>query len=128
MRLSMNGRLPALVTGRAGKSYFTELLRQSLLREDLPIVRRLIGSPKAEIRSFVDPRALTALLDLAASATEPPEFAIQAWRLAMAECWLQSLLDNDSSTKVLESADLTPPRIEFTTRRPKFGGVDLAAA
>ena len=128
LRHSMKDRLPPSVTGRAGKSYFTGLLRQSLLREDLPVVRRLIGSPKAEIRGFVDPHALAVLLDLAASATEPPEFAIYAWRLAMAECWLQSVLDTEYAEKMLESTALAPPRIEFTTRTPKVRPVGLAAA
>jgi asparagine synthase (glutamine-hydrolysing) len=113
VRESMHGRLPASVVLRTGKSAFLPLVRHSLFASDLPLVRRLLEDPQAEIRRFIKPSALRDLLAAAGSGDVPDMFPISAWRLANAECWLRYQEDPAFVNVLLDSSDLEPLSVRF---------------
>ncbi len=128
VRESMRGWLPDAVRRRAGKSTFLPLVKRSLFACDLPLVRRLLERPDAEIRRFVRPAALSGLLDSAASGEIASMFGISAWRLAAAECWLRSQEDPTFVDDLLHSSDLEPPRVRVLARRASAAGIGSAVA
>jgi asparagine synthase (glutamine-hydrolysing) len=117
-RAAMKSRIPDVIVRRAGKSFFTPLLRNSLLRGELSLARSLVDSPAAEVRRFVNQQALGAQLDAIGSPGEAASLPLYAWRLAMMECWLRSQADRGFSTGWLSEVALEPQGVDFATHAP----------
>lgn len=112
-RESAKGHLPTAVTERTGKSEFSPVAREALFGADLPLVRRLLEAPDAEIRSYVKPELISRYLDAARTGNEPRGFVIHAWRLIMAECWLRSQADEGFISTLIADSRLEAPTVEF---------------
>lgn len=125
-RYSMKHRLPRSVLQRRGKADFAPFHRDSLLGTDLQVARRILNDPHAELRRFVNPLALDDLVRAAVHRREPRGFAIQAWRLVMAECWLQSRKSPAWIDDLLPSLASRPVDGEFA-RHPRQGACERAA-
>ncbi len=117
-REAMKPRVPDVIVRRAEKSFFTPLLRNSLLRGDLSLARNLLESPAAEIRRFVNQRELGAQLDSIGAPGGPASLPLYTWRLAMMECWLRSQTDHDFSTRWLSEMPVEPLGVDFDIRAP----------
>jgi hypothetical protein len=124
----MKGRLPEPVRLRTGKSDFVPLVQHSLLGSDLPLLRRLLEAPDAEIRRFIRPSVLRDVLASAASGDVPDMFPISVWRLANAECWLRYQADPAFLDGPFGASDLEPLRVRFVVGRPRAAHVKSAAA
>lgn len=127
VRKSMSGRLPDAVRLRTDKTAFNPLLRDSLFGPDLAVARRLLESPTAETRAYVDQQVLGEHFDAARSGADPAPFAIGAWRLLLAECWLRSQANPDFSLQLRTSLGASPVRAEFVSlpaTRPTFFQLD----
>lgn len=123
IRDAMRGLVPDGVRLRSGKTFFTPLIYDSLFRDDLPLVRELLEAPGGELRAFVDPSTVSSLLDAAGSGADTGAFAIGAFRLVMAECWLRAQADRDFPQRLIETARFCPLEVEFTA---PAGGVGAA--
>lgn len=114
LRHSMRGLVPERIRTRADKSYFTEIIRGSLLGRDLPLITRTLSAPDAEIRAYVNPSLLERQLRPASLQPPPRGFELHLWRLLMAEYWLRSQADADLPERVLAGGSLTEPQVQFT--------------
>jgi asparagine synthase (glutamine-hydrolysing) len=120
-RASLAGLLRDEVRVRPEKSSFDAIFHESLLGDDMPTVRRLLLSPKAEIRRYVDQERLRAeLLDL------PPErypgglvwWALPVWRATTAELFLRALVDPANLERIIAEAQPTPPDVRIRSAYP----------
>jgi asparagine synthetase B (glutamine-hydrolysing) len=116
LRESMAGLLPDEVRLRPAKSSFDQLFHGLLAGGDLPVVRTLLDAGTAELRAFVDLRAVHAEL----LAGEPPtdrlwrqRWAIRVWRLLTAECWLRMQQDPAFPERLIERTH--PPDHEIVS-------------
>ena len=127
-REAMKPLVPDVVVRRPEKSFFTPLLRNSLVGGELSLVRSLLESPTAEIRRFADQQALGAQLDAIGSGSESATVPLYTWRLAMMECWLRSQGDPGFPTRCLSEMSLEPARVDFATHPPPAAGGSRRAA
>jgi hypothetical protein len=92
LRAAVAGLLPEAVRARPQKALFDSLLLDCLDGRDGPIVRRLLGDPRSELRAYVDlgelERTLFATDRL--KREQPFQWMWQVWRLVNAECWLRA--------------------------------------
>lgn len=117
-RDAIKALLPEVVVRRPGKSFFTPLLRRALLGGELSFVRSLVESPTAEIRRFVDQRALGAQFDMVGTPAEPVSLPLHTWRIAMMECWLRSQADSDFTSSCLSAMPIEPLDVDFAAHAP----------
>jgi asparagine synthase (glutamine-hydrolysing) len=96
LRESMAGLVPDELRLRSDKSNFDAVFHQGLADSDLQAVRRLLTARDAEVQAYVRPEAMQAWL----FARPPREshgglmrWALAAWRLTTAECWLRAQAD-----------------------------------
>ncbi len=91
LRASMAGILPDPVRLRPEKHFFDSVVRESLVGDDAPAVRRLLCDPSAEVRAYVRPDSLGELLEGAPPSGHPDSngWMAQIWRLLTIECWLR---------------------------------------
>ena len=127
-RESVRGRLPEAVRVRTAKSGFMPLVKHSLFSSDLPLLRRLLEDPTAEIHRFINPSAVSELLAGAAAGNAPDMFGISAWRLATAECWLRYQEDPAFVDDLLHSGSLEPVRGRVGAKPPRPSNVESVAA
>jgi asparagine synthase (glutamine-hydrolysing) len=126
-REAMQSLVPDVIIRRQEKSFFTPVLRNSLLRGELHLARNLLESPSAETRRFVDQQALGAQIDAIGLPGEPMSLPLYTWRLTMMECWLRSQADPGFPTRCLSEMSLEPLRVDFATRAPAAAGRRRAA-
>src|ERR1700733_8296824 len=117
-RDAMRSLIPDAIVDRPEKSFFTPLLRNSLLRGELAIARSLLESPTAEIHKFVDRRALGACLNAIGSGGGSAAVLLYTWRLTMMECWLRWNTDADFTSRYLSEMVTDPLRVDFARRGP----------
>ena len=101
-RQAMRGTLPDEVRRGTAKPFFNRFLAEAL-QADLPAIRRLVGSPDAAIRSFVDAEAVISVLDAPASRRRL-EWPLDVWRLATLEFWLRTEADAGAMDVLVERA------------------------
>ncbi len=92
LRAAMAGLLPDSVRLRPQKALFDSVLVDSLAGPDRAAARGLLSDPTAEIRAYVDQRAVEhALFDSDSQLREQPfRWMWQLWRLTTTECWLRA--------------------------------------
>ncbi len=113
LRQAVAGLLPEEVRLRRDKSSFDAVFHAALAGPDLAATRRILGAPDAEVGAYVDLDAVRrGILD-----KDPPthpgslqNWAIEVWRLLLAECWLKAQLDSGyvpglSEREGLQTAD-----------------------
>lgn len=117
LRAAMAGLLPDSVRMRPGKALFDSLLLDCLAGADATPSRELLSDPRAEIRAFVDQRAmLNALFDAGSSESAHSfQWMWQVWRLLTAECWLRA-----QAGRSVVPAIASPAKVAL---RPIFSGV-----
>jgi asparagine synthase (glutamine-hydrolysing) len=95
LRACMAGLLPDAVRLRPGKAWFDAIIVDCLAGPDGAATRRLLTDPGAELRAYVDQRAVQrALFATDRSRREQPfKWMWQVWRLSTAECWLRAQAD-----------------------------------
>jgi asparagine synthase (glutamine-hydrolysing) len=115
LRESVAGLLPDEVRLHRRKSSFDAVFHAILAGPDLQLVRRILGSPGAEVGAYVDLEAVRRqLLD-----RDPPldggplqQWALAVWRLLTAECWLRAEADPDFSAGLVGLAGGGRPTFE----------------
>jgi Asparagine synthase. len=92
LRASMAGLLPDAVRLRPGKAWFDPLIVDCLVGADGAAVRRILLSPDAELRAYLDQDEMRrALFDTDNRLdSEPFRWMWQVWRLLTAELWLRA--------------------------------------
>ena len=118
LRASVHGLIPEEIRLRRGKSGFDSVFHDGLLNSDLPALRALLGHPGAETAAYVDCAMVRRrLLDHPGPAFSMGQraWALYAWRLATAECWLRAQSDEEAPLRALHG--LHAVRHEFQTRR-----------
>jgi asparagine synthase (glutamine-hydrolysing) len=96
LREAMAGLMPDEVRLRPTKSTFDALFHECLAGPDLPILRELLGDPRAEVGAYVDLGMVHRRLLEPAPPAQPAalmEWALYCWRLVTAELWLRSAAD-----------------------------------
>ncbi|HXA42022.1 MAG TPA: asparagine synthase-related protein [Candidatus Solibacter sp.] len=96
LRLALAGMLPDEVRLRPDKSSFDAVFHAALAGPDLPAIRRILGGSDAEIGAYVDLEMVRRTMLDHDPPTDPASlqhWAIEVWRLVLAECWLQAQLD-----------------------------------
>ena len=89
LRAAMHGLVPDPVRIRPYKSRFDDVFA-SALRRDLPVIERMLTSPDAEIRAYVDASKVRSLLDASPQRADAERaWSFELWNLALAECWLR---------------------------------------
>jgi asparagine synthase (glutamine-hydrolysing) len=109
LRRAMRGSLPEEVRTRPTKTNFVPLALHALL-DDLPVVKRVLSAPDAEINRYAQREIVQSLVegDLTGGRLDGA-WLDRVWRLFMAECWLRDQADPDYSARLLETADLCAP-------------------
>lgn len=100
------GLVPDEVRLKRQKAAFSPVFASPLDRTDLPVIRDLIGSSRAEVNRYVDPGVVERDL-LSGSSAHPrgeAAWALEAWRLANVECWLRMQGNPASLPAMLERA------------------------
>jgi asparagine synthase (glutamine-hydrolysing) len=116
VREAMAGLLPDRVRLRSGKAYFDDLFVQSLARDDLAAVRRLLGAHDAEVGAWVDGARMREEMVNRVPADHPGgayAWTAVAWRLVTAECWLRHQGDPEFCLRELTSSELRSPAFEL---------------
>ena len=119
LREAVQGLIPDAVRLRPWKSNFDAVFHQGLLETDRAALERLLGDSGAEIRAYVDPAAVRReLLGAPGSgfASGQQAWAIYAWRLATAECWLRAQRDPEAPRRALDGSQ--PARFAIHTGQP----------
>jgi asparagine synthase (glutamine-hydrolysing) len=114
LRAAMAGLLPDAVRLRPQKALFDSVLVDCLAGPDEVLARRLLCDPGAELRAYVDQRAVEhALFDSASQRHERPlQWMWQIWRLTTMELWLRAQANRED--KVLSAAsEASPARFAF---------------
>ena len=113
LRAGMAGSLPDSVRLRPQKALFDSLLIDCLAGPDGEATRRLLSDPGAELRAYVDPRAVQReLFDSDRRRRERPfEWMWQVWRLLTAECWLRA--QNGGSEALPVALGASPARVDL---------------
>jgi asparagine synthase (glutamine-hydrolysing) len=110
MREGLRARVPDTVRLWREKSNLAPLYYAAVL-EDIPGVRRILVSRGAEVRAFVRPDAVEALLE------KPPppggrgylDWMASIWSLVVVECWLRQQGDPGFAERTLESGLFRTP-------------------
>lgn len=110
LRAAVAGLLPDAVRLREDKSYFNDVLAAALHGADDPPLRRLLGQ-RAETRRYVRAELVDRLRATPTGRRGGPA-SFLLWRLAMVECWLQTLADPGFPAKALDAWGLAEPRFE----------------
>jgi asparagine synthase (glutamine-hydrolysing) len=109
LREAMAGVTPDVVRLRREKSYFNQLVLDSLTRHDWPTVTRVLEDPQAEVQTFVQRDKLRdTLLRTQASGTRVP-WATTVWRVFMIECWLRTQVDPSFPQRAVETWQIPEP-------------------
>jgi asparagine synthase (glutamine-hydrolysing) len=121
LRESVAGVLPDEVRLRPSKSSFDAVFHASLAGPDLPTIRRLLEARDAKVSAYVDVGAVRReLLD-----PGPPmgrtrsQWAIQVWRLVLAECWLQDQDQPGFAAQLASAEGLASVDYEVVTVNPR---------
>ncbi len=110
LREAMAGVTPDVVRLRREKSYFNQLVLDSLARHDWPTVIRVLEDPQAEVRTFVQLDKLRDRLLRAAQASGTRvRWATTVWRVFMTECWLRTQVDSSFPQRALETWQIPEP-------------------
>jgi asparagine synthase (glutamine-hydrolysing) len=122
LRAAMAGLLPDAVRLRPRKALFDSLLVDCLTGPDGVAVRQLLTDPEAELRAYVDLRAVRReLLDSDRLRREQPfEWMWKVWRLSTAECWLRAQAD--------PGGDVLPGNLKASAARVTLQPASSAAA
>jgi hypothetical protein len=88
-RDAMRGLLPDLVRDSNHKPFFNGFLTNAL-EADLPLIRRVVDSPDAAIREFVDSDTLRAEVLETRRKDRGRAWPLEMWRVATLECWLRA--------------------------------------
>ncbi len=123
-RAAMRGMLPDSVRLRPQKALFDSLIIDSLSGSDGANVRELLCDPGAELRAYVDQRAMERAL------FETPELdprtpfqrMWQVWRLATAEYWLRAQRGGDELERLAERTSRARLAFEPTTNQAAKSG------
>ena len=119
LRAAVNGLIPDVVRLLPWKSTFDAVFHRGLMETDRAALERLLGDGAAEIRAYVDQAAVRReLLENPGTgfASGQQAWAIYAWRLATAECWLRAQRDPQAPARVL--GDSGPARYQFRELAP----------
>jgi asparagine synthase (glutamine-hydrolysing) len=113
LRQSMSGCLPDSVRLRPAKAWFDSLIVDCLTGADGVAVRRLLTDPHAELRAYVDQRAMQADLFDTRSTEAARGFGWmhQVWRLLTMECWLRSEATGGRRPTLTGGLATTRPRV-----------------
>ena len=106
LRGAAAGLVPDEVRLKRGKAVFNSVFAAPLGRNDLPVIRDLLGSPQAEVNRFIHADVVKRHL-LPGPAAHPlgeAAWAFQAWRLANVECWLRMQTEPAFLPDLLERA------------------------
>lgn len=113
LRESMAGLVPDEIRLQAKKMNLNTFFDDSLAA-DLPVVRRLLLDPKAEVRAFVRTEALEEFFaDPSGRSAEGEKLGYRGWRFMEVECWLRSLERPSFADDLLATKELTAPRYEL---------------
>lgn len=117
-RTSMAGLMPEQVRRRPDKSNFDTVFHEILSGNDLPVVRELL-SDGAEVGAYLNSGAMRREL-LARAPGESPlglqRWALSAWRLVTAECWLRMQERPSFARELQEGGGLRSPRYRMEAR------------
>lgn len=104
LREAVRGLIPDSVRLRPWKSDFDTVFHRGLLETDRAALGRLLGDSGAEIRAYVNPAAVRREMvggPGSGFAGGKQAWAIYAWRLATAECWLRAQRDPEAPGRAL---------------------------
>jgi hypothetical protein len=109
MREAMRGALPEEVRTRPTKTNFVPLALHALL-EDMPMIKRVLAAPDAEIRRYADQRIVASLIDgELTGGMFNGAWMDRVWRLFMAECWLRDQADPQHSKTLTQAGNSHAP-------------------
>jgi asparagine synthase (glutamine-hydrolysing) len=112
LRRALDGLVPDSVRLRPEKVTF-DAVRGLSLREDLPVVRKLLVDPRARIRRYTRDEVVRGLVD-----QEPRTWdELSVWsgfvmRLVVVESWLRAQEDDGFARRMLESGGLRPSYLD----------------
>jgi asparagine synthase (glutamine-hydrolysing) len=113
LRESMSGLVPDEIRLQATKMNLNTFFDDSLAA-DLPVARRLLSDPKAEVRAFVRSEALEEFFaDPRGRSAEGEKLGYRGWRFTEVECWLRSQERPSFADDLLASNELGRQRYEF---------------
>jgi asparagine synthase (glutamine-hydrolysing) len=104
-RRAMAGALPPDLLDDDSKPVFNSLLTSALSGRDREALRSLLASPHPELARRVRRTAVAALLDGPAGAARPQAWAVDLWRLASLEQWLEYQADTALAGRWAERVD-----------------------
>jgi asparagine synthase (glutamine-hydrolysing) len=110
LRNAMAGRLPDEVRLRREKSYFDSLFHRVVGMTDRDALLRLLDN-RAEVAAYARVDKVRGFLE--GDPQRPAAWAWIVWRVAMAECWLQSLADPSFAARALAEWTFEPARIDL---------------
>jgi asparagine synthase (glutamine-hydrolysing) len=116
IREALAGRLPDEVRCRVTKSSFDAIFHASLAGSDLPLVRELLDPDRAAISDYVDGVALRRLVAAPPEPAARLHWAMEVWRLATAELWLEQQAGTLEAT--FDRLQVPAPDIELTRSAP----------
>jgi asparagine synthase (glutamine-hydrolysing) len=118
LRAAAGGLIPEQIRTSMNKSDFTAMLLSGIVESDLPFASELLNAPQAQVRAFVRPQAVAALLHGSPDRHPggPRRWAVDVWRLLAAECWLRQQEDPRELHRLLERAGQT--RTSFHLESP----------
>ena len=109
MREAMRGVLPEEVRTRPTKTNFVPLALHALL-DDLPMIKRVLAAPDAEIKRYADQRIVGSLIEgELTGGMFNGAWLDRVWRLFMAECWLRDQADPEYSKTLIRTGDSPAP-------------------
>jgi hypothetical protein len=110
-----SGLVPDVVRLRRAKPNFNRVFHAGLTEADLPIIRELLGDPRAEVGAYVDLEEVrNALLDAI-----PRDFlalagwSVDVWRMLTLECWLRAQKDAGFVERLRADGRLVAADYEF---------------
>ena len=114
--------LPDEVRLRTAKSSFDAVFHAALAGPDLAATRRILGAADAELGAYVDMEFVRReFVDPDPPSEEKPRqrWAIQVWRLLMAECWLRLQADSSFAERLADREGLISVAYDIEVAEPR---------
>jgi len=111
VREAMRGWLPERVRLQTRKADFTGFSLDAMVGADSAAIERLVTATDAHVAEFVELHRVRDAWGQLRARRHAPEWLGAMWRIAAAECWLQSQNNPDSLDEILARADVPKPAV-----------------
>jgi asparagine synthase (glutamine-hydrolysing) len=115
-RRALAGALPDDRLNEDRKPAFNSVLADALGGRDAPLLRELLAEPHPELASRLRMQAVGEML-AAPSEDRPRRWALDLWRIASLEMWLEHRSDPDATTRWAAPAEMSFTEIPALTRQ-----------